>query len=131
MLIEESIDIEDAVRLAIQPYLTAKVYTHKLPSKLSLPCVRVMRTGGTRKDGVDTHVIAIQYRAKNDSQAEMLANEGNAVLEAVTRKGDTPLRSCQLITHGNWGADPSRPDLSMRQASFSIATHVISKEVTR
>lgn len=131
MLIEESIDIEDAIRLAIQPYLSASVYTRKMPAKLSLPCVRVMRTGGTRKDGVDTHTVAIQYRAKTDAEAESLANEANAVLEAVTRRGDTPLRSCKLITHGNWGADPSRPDLSMRQAAFSISTHVIAKEVTR
>lgn len=131
MLIEESIDIEDAVRLAIQPYLSATVYTHKMPANLSLPCVRVMRTGGTRKDGVDTHMVAIQYRAKTDAQAERLANEANAVLEAITRQGNTPLRSCELITHGSWGADPSRPDLSMRQAAFSIATHVIAKEVTK
>lgn len=129
MKIEKSIDIEDAVREALEPYMSEKIYVHELPKKLKTPCVRVMRTGGTRKNGIDVHMIALQYRAKTDAEAELLANTTNAIFEAVVKQGDTPLRACELISHGNWGADPSRPDLAMRQAAYNVATHVIIKEV--
>ena len=52
MIIERSIDIEDAVRQALADHLTA--YCRPLPRDYRRPCILVSKVGGTDRDKIDT-----------------------------------------------------------------------------
>lgn len=120
MVINRSIDIEDAVRAVLSEYMTA--YCRPLPAEYSLPNVLVTTTGGdtdsaaSGKGKVDHFMVVLDARAETEAEAMELIRTAVAVLESE-----------MLFTEVNslysWGADPVRPDLAMCSATLMVTAH--------
>lgn len=119
MNIERSIDIEDAVRLALKDYLTA--YCRPLPKDYQLPCILVSKVGGTDRDKIDTFDVVLDSRANTEYEADLTLRNAIGILKART---DTAIRYVTVISSGSWGSDPVRPDLAMCSARLRIVAHV-------
>lgn len=123
MQVQRSYDIEDEVRKALLPYLTA--YCRPYPAAASLPNVLITQVGGTDKDGqIDTSEVVLDARADNDATANETLRTALAVLRRVAAEGKTPLRHVVVNSSGAWGSDPVRPDLSMYSARVSVVSHL-------
>ena len=120
MNIERSIDVEDAVRLALADHITA--YCRPLPKNYGLPCILVSKVGGTERDRIDTFEVVLDARAKTESEADLTLRNAIGILKA--RRDDTAIRYVTVNSSGSWGSDPARPDLAMCSARLSIVAHV-------
>ena len=75
--ISRSIDVEDAIREVLSPYMT--VFCPPLPEKFTTPCVLIQSTGGdtdatmTGKGKVDSFVVAVDARAEEEADAMELS----------------------------------------------------------
>lgn len=119
MNIERSIDVEDAVRLALADHLTA--YCRPLPKNYSLPCILVSKVGGTGKDKIDTFEVVLDARAKTEYDADLTLRNAIGILKAAN---GTAIRYVTVNSSGSWGNDPARPDLAMCSARLRIVCHV-------
>lgn len=119
MNIERSIDIEDAVRLALADHLTA--YCRPLPKDYTLPCILVSKVGGSDRDRINTFEVVLDSRANTEYDADLTLRNAIGILKAVQ---DTAIRYVQVTSSGSWGSDPVRPDLAMCSARLRITAHV-------
>lgn len=119
MNIERSIDIEDAVRLALADHLTA--YCRPLPKDYQLPCILVSKVGGTDRDKIDTFEVVLDSRAATEYEADLTLRNAIGILKAVD---DTAIRYVTVNSSGSWGQDPVRPDLAMCSARLRIVAHI-------
>lgn len=119
MTIERSIDIEDAVRLALADHLTA--YCRPLPKDYSLPCILVSKVGGSDRDKIDIFEVTLDSRARTEYEADLTLRNAVGILKAVE---GTAIRYVTVNSSGSWGSDPARPDLAMCSARLRIVAHV-------
>ena len=119
MIIERSIDIEDAVRLALADHLTA--YCRPLPKDYSLPCILVSKVGGSDRDKIDTFEVTLDSRARTEYEADLTLRNAIGILKAVE---GTAIRYVTVNSSGSWGSGPARPDLAMCSARLCIVAHV-------
>lgn len=119
MIIERSIDIEDAVRLALADHLTA--YCRPLPKNYQLPCILVSKVGGSDLDKIDTFEVVLDSRANTEYEADLTLRNAIGILKAAD---GTAIRHVTVNSSGSWGSDPARPDLAMCSARLRIVAHV-------
>ena len=121
MIIKKPIDIEDAVRAALAPYVTA--FCRPLPASYSLPNILVTATGGSQDtdwhgtDLFDTFTVNLTSRGENEASALDCLRTAIGVLKAA--QGGT-LVSVMLNSQYSWGNDPTRPDLAMCGATLIV-----------
>ncbi len=127
MKINKSIDIEDEVRTALAPYLTA--YCRPLPAEYDLPNILITQVGGTDAQTIDTFEVVLDARAKLEAEAFDCLRTAIAILKTTAKEQTTALRYVTVNASGSWGADPVRPDLAMCSARLAIVAHQISMEV--
>lgn len=119
-----SIDIEDAIRAALAPYMT--VYCRPLPQAFTTPCVLVQGTGGdteasaSGRGKVDTFTVVLDSRADIEADALEQLRNAVAILEATKDEGFAYVAINSLY---NWGTDPVRPDLAMCSATLQVKAH--------
>lgn len=118
MEIERSIDIEDAVRIALAGHLT--VYCRPLPASYGLPHILVTQVGGSDTNKIDTFQVTLDARA--ETEAEALEYLRNAI--GILKKGSGEIRYARVNSSGSWGVDPVRPDLAMCSARLEIVAHL-------
>lgn len=121
MRIYKSIDIEEEIRTALSPYLTA--YCRPLPADYSLPNILITQVGGTQTDRIDTFEVVLDARAETEAEALDSLNTAIAVLIQTAKEQTSALRHVVVNTSGSWGADPIRPDLAMCSARLSVTAH--------
>ena len=127
MIINKSIDIEEEIRTALAPYLTA--YCRPLPKDYELPNILITQVGGTTVKTVDTFSVVIDSRAASEAEALDTLNRAIGILKQVAKEQTTALRHVTINTSGSWGNDPVRPDLSMCSARLEIVAHQTTMEV--
>ena len=124
MTIYRSIDVEDAVRTALDPYL--KAYCRPLPEDFSTLCILVSATGGdseataSGKGKVDTFTVVLDSRAHIESDALEYLRTAVAILEKTDTTGFSYAAVNSLYS---WGTDPVRPDLAMCSATLVVTAH--------
>ena len=121
MNIKRQIDIEDEVRKALSPYLTA--YCRPLPAKYSLPNILITQAGGVTTNTVDTFTVVIDARAETELEAGEMLRTAVGILKQVAKEQTTAIRHVIVNTSGSWGNDPVRPDLAMFSATLLITAH--------
>lgn len=127
MIINKSIDIEEQVRLALDP--TIKVYVRPLPAEFVTPSILVELIGGTSENTIDTFSIRLSSRAKLESDALDLLRTALGVLEYKAKNQFGFLRFSTEQNLMNWGNDPVRPDLCLCQATVQIVAHKEKVEI--
>ena len=127
MKINKSIDIEDEVRTALAPHLTA--YCRPLPAEYDLPNILITQVGGTDAQTIDTFEVVLDARAKLEAEAFDCLRTAIAILKTTAKEQTTALRYVTVNSSGSWGTDPVRPDLAMCSARLAIAAHQIPMEV--
>lgn len=122
--INTSIDIEDAIRTALDPYLA--VYCRPLPEKFSTPCILITQVGGstdatnTGKGKVDTFTVVLDSRAEIEADAVEYINTAVAILEKSKQSGFSYVAVNSLYS---WESDPVRPDLAMCSSTLQVTAH--------
>lgn len=127
MVINKSIDIEEEIRTALDPYLTA--YCRPLPKDYALPNILITQVGGTTTGTIDTFSVVLDSRADSEAEALDTLNRAIGILKQVAKEQTTALRHVTINTSGSWGNDPVRPDLSMCSARIDVVAHQIDEEV--
>ena len=127
MIINKSIDIEDEIRKALDPYLT--VYCRPLPAEYGLPHILITLVGGTDSQTIDTFEVVLDARAHSEAAALDLLNSAVGIIKQVAREQTTALRHVTVNSSGSWGADPVRPDLCMCSARIAVVAHQNKTEV--
>lgn len=127
MRIPISIDVEDAVRLALSEYITT--YCRPLPKDFEAPSILVTKTGGTDADTIDQHVITLDARAKSEAEADLILRQAIGILKASAALHSTPIKHITVNSSGSWGLDPVRPDLCMCTATLEVIAHETTMEV--
>lgn len=127
MKIYKSIDIEEEIRTALSPYLTA--YCRPLPAEYSLPNILITQVGGTQTDRIDTFGVVLDSRAELEADALEYLNRAIAILIQTAKEQTIALRHVVVNTSGSWGADPVRPDLAMCSARLDVTAHQQKVEV--
>lgn len=122
--ISRSIDIEDAIRSALDSYLA--VYCRPLPKDFSVPCILINQVGGTTdatntgKGKVDTFTVVLDSRAEIEADAVEYMNTAVAILEQSKQSGFSYVAVNSLYS---WGSDPVRPDLAMCSSTLQVTAH--------
>ena len=119
MIINRPIDIEDAVRSALDPYFT--VYVRPLPERFDLPSLLVQNVGGTSTNTIDTFAVRLDARAKTDGAALDLIYDAIGVL----KQSDIGWIAVNALA--SWENDPARPDLALCTARLDITAHQTTK----
>jgi len=127
MIINKSIDIEDEIRQALDPYLTA--YCRPLPAEYSVPHILITQVGGTENQTISTFEVVLDARAELEASALDYLNTAIGVLKQVAREQTTAIRHVVVNSSGSWGVDPVRPDLTMCSARLEVVAHQIKTEV--
>jgi hypothetical protein len=127
MRINQSIDIEDEIRQALDPYLTA--YVRPLPAEYDLPNILITQVGGTTSQTIDTFAVVLDARANTEATAINTLNKAVGILKQVAKEQTSALRHVTVNTSGSWGNDPVRPDLAMCSARLEIVAHQVKQEV--
>ena len=127
MRIYKSIDIEDEIRQALDPYLRA--YCRPLPADYTLPNILVTIVGGSESQTISTFEIVLDSRAETEAAALDTLNYAVAILKQVAREQTTALRHITVNSSGSWGNDPVRPDLAMCSARIQAVAHQNITEV--
>ena len=122
--INRSIDVEDAIRTALDPYMTA--YCPPLPESFTVPCILVQATGGdtdataSGKGKVDSFGVTIDSRANEESDALEALRTAVAI---ITETKDAGYAHAEVNSLYSWGVDPVRPDLAMCSAALVVTAH--------
>jgi hypothetical protein len=127
MIIKKSIDIEDEVRKALDPYMT--VYCQPLPAEYDLPHILISQVGGMESQTIDTFAVVLDSRATTEAAALDYLNTAKGIVRKVAKEQTTALRHVVVNSSGSWGVDPVRPDLAMCSARLEITAHQIDTEV--
>lgn len=127
MVINKSVDIEDVIRAALTPYMTA--YCRPLPADYSLPNILITQVGGTDSQKIDTFAVALDSRAESEADAMGYLNRAIGIVRQVAKEQTTAMRYVTVNSSGSWGHDPVRPDLSMCSARIEVVAHQITEEV--
>lgn len=127
MIINKSVDIEEEIRTALAPYLTA--YCRPLPRHYALPNILISQVGGTTSNKIDTFSVVLDSRARTESDALETLNTAIGILKQTAKEQTTALRHVTVNTSGSWGNDPVRPDLAMCSARIEVVAHQIIEEV--
>ena len=127
MIINKSVDIEEEIRTALAPYLTA--HCRPLPKHYALPNILITQVGGTTVKTVDTFSVVLDVRARREAEALDTLNKAIGILKQVAKEQTTAIRHVTVNTSGSWGNDPVRPDLAMCSARIEVVAHQIIEEV--
>lgn len=127
MVINQSIDVEDEIRQALDPYLTA--YVRPLPDEYELPHILITQVGGTTSQTIDTFAIVLDARANTEATALETLNKAVGIIKQVAKEQTCALRHVTVNTSGSWGNDPVRPDLAMCSARIEVVAHQFTTEV--
>lgn len=127
MIVNKSIDIEDEVRTALAPYMTA--YCRPLPADYTLPNILITQVGGTDAQTIDTFEVVLDARGTIEAEAFDCLRTAIAVLKTTAKAQTTAIRHVVVNSSGSWGADPVRPDLAMCSARLSVTAHQYLAEV--
>ena len=127
MIINRSIDVEEAIRVSLGEYM--QTYVKPLPANFTVPSVEITAVGGSEMDTIDTFDVTLDSRAEHEAEAyENLRNAIGIVIE-IAKSQATALRVVNVNSLGSWGKDPVRPDLAMCSARLAIVAHQMSMEV--
>lgn len=127
MVINQSIDVEDEIRQALDTYLTA--YVRPLPAEYDLPHILITQVGGTTAQTIDTFSVVLDSRAHTEAEALGYLNRAVGILKQVAKEQTTALRHVTVNSSGSWGNDPVRPDLAMCSARIEVVAHQFTTEV--
>lgn len=127
MIIKKSIDIEDEIRRALEPYLTA--YVRPLPADYGLPHILITQVGGTDSQTIDRFGVVLDARAKTEAEAMDYLNTAKGILRQVAAEQTSAIRYVTVNSSGSWGMDPVRPDLAMCSARLEVIAHQKTTEV--
>jgi len=127
MIINKSIDIEEEIRTALAPHLTA--HCRPLPKHYALPNILITQVGGTTVKTVDTFSVVLDSRARREAEALDTLNKAIGILKQVAKEQTTAIRHVTVNSSGSWGSDPVRPDLAMCSARIDVVAHQIIEEV--
>lgn len=127
MIIWRSIDIENEIRTALAPYVTA--YCRPLPADYNIPHILITQVGGTESQTIDTFAVVLDSRAETEAAALEYLNRAIGIVKQTAREQTTALRYVTVNSSGSWGQDPVRPDLSMCSARLEVVAHQITEEV--
>ena len=127
MIINKSVDIEEEIRTALAPYLTA--HCRPLPKHYALPNILITQVGGTTVKTVETVSVFLDVRARREAEALDTLNKAIGILKQVAKEQTTAIRYVTVNTSGSWGNDPVRPDLAMCSARIDVVAHQIIEEV--
>ncbi len=127
MEIERSIDVEEAIRASLTPYI--KTYVRPLPKDFEIPSILVTAVGGTEANTINTFDVTLDSRAEDEETA--LENLRNAVgiVKEIAKSQSTALRYVSVNTLGSWGRDPIRPELAMCSSRLRVIAHTEIVEV--
>lgn len=126
MIINQSIDIEEAVRASLAGYMTT--YVAPLPKAFTVPCILVRAAGGGSESNahgmgvVDAFTVTLDARAEDENDALAYIRRAVGIVEAVGA-AQTAGFSAQLNSLYSWGVDPVRPDLAMCSATLVLTAH--------
>ena len=121
MIINKSIDIEEEIRLALEPYV--QTYVRPLPANFTTPSILVEMLGGTTANLIDTFTVRLSSRAEEENDALELLRTALGVLENRAKVQFGKLRFSTEQNLSNWGTDPIRPDLCLCQATVQVVAH--------
>lgn len=127
MVINQSIDGENEIRQALEPYLNA--YVRPLPAEYDLPNILITQVGGTTAQTIDTFSVVLDSRAHTEAEAIGYLNRAVGILKQVAKEQTTALRHVTVNSSGSWGNDPVRPDLAMCSARIEVVAHQFTTEV--
>lgn len=127
MVINQSIDVEEEIRQALDPYL--KAYVRPLPAEYDLPNILITQVGGTTAQAIDTFSVVLDSRAHTEAEALGYLNRAVGILKQVAKEQTTALRHVTVNSSGSWGNDPVRPDLAMCSARIEVVAHQFTTEV--
>ena len=127
MIIQRSIDIEDTIRQALAPYVTA--YCRPLPEDFSLPSILVQQVGGSDRDTIDSFEVVLDSRAEYEQEANELLRNAIGILKKTAQMQTTALRFVDVNSSGSWDSDPVRPELAMCSARLRVIAHEEQAEV--
>ena len=107
MNINRSVDIEDEVRQALEPYAT--VYVRPLPKDFTMPSTLIECVGGTTKDTIDTFSVKLSTRARTDAEAKkggILVFSSQSTIHPVLPEGHSRSQDNSLygIQDRQWGS---------------------------
>lgn len=129
MIINRSIDVEEAIRTSLGEYM--QTYVKPLPANFTVPSVEITAVGGSEMDTIDTFDVTLDSRAEHEAEAyENLRNAIGIVIE-IAKSQATALRVVNVNSLGSWGKDPVRPDLAMCSARLRVIAHVETVEVQK
>lgn len=129
MIINRSIDVEEAIRVSLGEYM--QTYVKPLPANFTVPSVEITAVGGSEMDTIDTFDVTLDSRAEHEAEAyENLRNAIGIVIE-IAKSQATALRVVNVNSLGSWGKDPVRPDLAMCSARLRVIAHVETVEVQK
>lgn len=129
MIINRSIDVEEAIRVSLGEYM--QTYVKPLPANFTVPSVEITAVGGSEMDTIDTFDVTLDSRAEHEAEAyENLRNAIGIVIE-IAKSQTTALRVVNVNSLGSWGKDPVRPDLAMCSARLRVIAHVETVEVQK
>ena len=129
MTINQSIDIEDEIRKALDEYLTA--YVRPLPAEYDLPHILITQVGGATSQTIDTFSVVLDARATTESAALSYLNTAVGIIKQVAKEQTSALRHVTVNSSGSWGNDPVRPDLAMCSARIEVVAHQTTMEVNK
>jgi len=121
MIIYKSVDIEDEIRQALEEYVVA--YVRPLPENFTVPSVLIELMGGTSENTIDTFLVRISARAKENAGALALLQTVLGILKEQTNSQFGELRFSDEQNLMSWGNDPVRPDLCLCQATVNVLAH--------
>ena len=85
-----SVDIEEEIRSALAEYVTA--YVRPLPENFTTPSVLIELMGGTSENTIDTFLVRISSRAKDNADALELLRAVLGILQNRTNEQIGELR---------------------------------------
>lgn len=127
MEITRSIDIENEIRKALEPY--TNVYCKPMPKDFTTPCILVTCVGATSRynwanraelDGFD---VTLDARAEEDATAIDELRTALGILEAVTERQGQAFSRVIVNTFSSSINDPVRPDLKVCTARLRVLAH--------
>lgn len=116
-----SVDIEEEIRSALAEYVMA--YVRPLPENFITPSVLIELMGGTSENTIDTFLVRISSRAKDNADALELLRTVLGILQNRTNEQIGELRFSTEQNLMSWGNDPVRPDLCLCSATVTVLAH--------
>lgn len=127
MRIPIAIDIENEIREALTPYVTA--YCRPLPAQFTVPSIEIRKIGGSERDTINSFMVTLYARAESEAAADELLRKTVGLLKTIAKNQSSALRHVTINAGGSWGNDPARPDLAMCSATLVVVAHETTMEV--